>query len=173
MSIAKKDIVAKTIEICSGYPADESSLIEVLHDISGEYNYLPEDAIKQISKSLGVPLARVYAVATFYKTFSLVPRGKFIIKVCTGTACHVRGADRNLDEIHRCVGLEPGHTTDDFQFTLEVVNCVGACAMAPVILVNRKYYRNASAETVHEFLSGRPVCPRPSDDGDSDQGGEN
>jgi NADH-quinone oxidoreductase subunit E len=171
MSIPTKDIVEKTISICAGYPADESSLIEILHDVSGEFNYLPEDAIRQISLSLGVPLARVYAVATFYKGFSLLPRGKFVIKVCKGTACHVRGADRNIDEIHRCIGLEPGHTTDNMKYTLEIVNCVGACAMAPVIVVNKKYYRNASAETVHDFLSDEPGC-KTSGGGDTDEGGE-
>jgi len=172
MSVATQDIVSKTAEICSRYPLEESSLIEVLHDISAEFNYLPEDSLKQVSAALGVPLAKVYAVATFYKGFSLEPRGKYVIKVCTGTACHVRGADRNIDEINRCIGLEPGQTTDDLKYTFDVVNCVGACAMAPVIIVNKKYYRNASAETVRDFLGIESARPHSGTDGDSEQGGD-
>jgi NADH-quinone oxidoreductase subunit E len=146
------NVITKTKDICGGYPLNESSLIEVLHDITSEFNYLPEDAIKEASQLLNVPIAKVYAVATFYKGFSLEPRGKNIIKVCKGTTCHVRGTDRNLDEFKRCMGLEPGQTTEDMKYTLEIVNCVGACAMAPVIAVNGKYYGSAGPETVHEIL---------------------
>ena len=169
MTIAVDEVVSKTRDICSEYPAQESSLIEVLHDVTSKFNYLPEDAIREVSRYVGVPIAKVYAVATFYKGFSLVPRGKYIIKVCTGTACHVRGADRNIDEIKRCIDLEPGQTTQDMKYTLDVVNCVGACAMAPVIIVNEKYYRNSSAETVHEFLGMAEAKPA---DADS-EGGDN
>jgi NADH-quinone oxidoreductase subunit E len=173
MTIAVQAVIAKTEEICSRYPLEESSLIEVLHDINIEFNYLPEDALRTASQKLGVPLAKAYAVATFYKGFSLEPRGKYVIRVCTGTACHVRGADRNIDEIHRCIGLEPGQTTDDLEYTLEVVNCVGACAMAPVIVVNKKYHRNATAETVHEILSaGSAGAQVKCGTDDSDQGGD-
>jgi NADH-quinone oxidoreductase subunit E len=175
MTIATKDFASKTGELCKNYPADESSLIEILHDISIEFNFLPEDSLKYVSNCLGVPLAKVYAVATFYKGFSLEPRGKYIIKVCTGTACHVRGASRNIDEIDRCIGLEPGQTSDDLKYTLEIVNCVGACAMAPVIIVNNKYYRNATSETVHEFLGDEDsACKTKAKDMDSEdsQGGD-
>jgi NADH-quinone oxidoreductase subunit E len=169
MTIALQDITSKTKEICERYPLKESSLIEVLHDITSEFNYLPEDAIKETSACLGVPLAKVYAVATFYKGFSLEPRGKYVIKVCKGTACHVRGADRSIDEFKRCLDLEPGETSEDMKYTLEVVNCVGACAMAPVIVVNNKYYRNTTAETVHEILGiSKPVMA----DADSGEGGD-
>jgi len=169
MKVDSETIEAKTREICAAYPPRESSLIEVLHDINSEYNYLPAEALKIASEYLGVPLAKVYAVATFYKGFSLKPRGKHIIRVCKGTACHVRGADRNIDEIKRCIGLEPGQTTEDLKYTLEIVNCVGACAMAPVIVVNNKYYRNSTPETVHEILG----ITTASASSDTSEGGDN
>lgn len=152
MSLKPEEVIKKTRDIVARYPARESSLIEVLHDISSEFNYLPAEALKETSTGLGVPLAKVYAVATFYKGFSLEPRGRHIIRVCKGTTCHVRGTDRNIDEFKRCAGLEPGKTTEDLSFTLEIVNCVGACAMAPVIVVDGKYYGDAGPETVHEIL---------------------
>jgi NADH-quinone oxidoreductase subunit E len=144
MTIAVDSVTSKVDEICANFPAEESSLIEVLHDISKEYNYLPADALRRVSGKLGVPISKVYAVATFYAGFSLKPRGKKIIRVCKGTACHVRGADRNLEELERLLAIHPGETTSDLEYTLEVVNCVGACAMSPVVVVNKKYYRNAS-----------------------------
>jgi NADH-quinone oxidoreductase subunit E len=168
MTIVVDEVVSKTKDICSEYPAQESSLIEILHDITTEFNYLPEDSLREVSRCLGVPIARVYAVATFYKGFSLEPRGMYVIKVCTGTACHVRGADRNIDEIKRCIDLEPGQTSEDMKYTIDVVNCVGACAMAPVIIVNKKYYRNSSAETVHEILGMASAKPAESDQGGDD-----
>ncbi len=156
MTVAVEGIDAKVTEICANYPGNGSSLIEVLHDISSEYNYLPADAIRRTSENLGVPLSKVYAVATFYKGFSLEPKGKNIIRVCKGTACHVRGADRNIEEIERLLGIGPGETTEDLKYTLEVVNCVGTCAMAPVVVVDDDYYANASPITIQEIVSGRP-----------------
>lgn len=137
-------VVSKVDEICANYSSEESSLIEVLHDISKEFNYLPADALRRTSEILGVPISKVYAVATFYAGFSLNPRGKKIIRVCKGTACHVRGGDRNIEELERLLGIHPGETTEDLEYTLEVVNCVGACAMGPVVVVNKEYIRNAS-----------------------------
>jgi NADH-quinone oxidoreductase subunit E len=151
MTVAEETVIPKVDEICGRYSTKESSLIEVLHDISAEYNYLPADALRRVSGNLGLPIARVYAVATFYKGFSLKPRGKKIIRVCKGTACHVRGADRNIEEIQRLLGISPGETTADLEYTLEVVNCVGACAMAPVVVVNEKYYRNATQSDIRRI----------------------
>lgn len=169
MTLAVEEITPRVDEICSHYPEAESSLIEVLHDVSSEFHYLPPDALKRVSENLGVPIAKVYAVATFYKGFSLVPRGEKVIRVCKGTTCHVRGADRNIDEIKRILGISPGETTDDLRFTLEVVNCVGTCAMAPVIVVNDKYYGNAGAATVREILG---VEPGQAVSSEADEGGD-
>ena len=158
-------VISKVDEICAAYPGKESSLIEVLHDISSEYNFLPADALKRVSDNLGVPIAKVYAVATFYKGFSLKPRGKKIIRVCKGTACHVRGGDRNIEELERLIGLHPGETSDDLEYTLEIVNCVGACAMAPVVVVNEKYYRNAGPSDMR-VITGQ------AESGETDEGGD-
>jgi NADH-quinone oxidoreductase subunit E len=165
MTVTAVDIGAGVDRVCEKYPHEESSLIEVLHDISSEFHYLPAEALKRTSEVLGVPLAKVFAVATFYKGFSLKPRGEKVIRVCKGTACHVRGGDRNLDEFKRMIGIDPGETTEDMRFTLEVVNCVGACAMAPVVVVNEKYYRNASPNTVKAIVTGKEIE-------ESDEGGD-
>ncbi|MCK4719277.1 NAD(P)H-dependent oxidoreductase subunit E [bacterium] len=152
MTITQESVVARVDDICAKYPSIESSLIEVLHDISIEYNYLPGDTLRRVGENLGIPIAKVYAVATFYKGFSLEPRGKKIIRVCKGTACHVRGGDRNIEEIKRLLGIHPGETTEDLEYTLEVVNCVGACAMAPVVVVNHVYIRNASPSDMRRII---------------------
>lgn len=165
MTLTIEDIASRVDSICSNYAAKEASLIEVLHDISSEFRYLPADALIFTSEILGVPISKVYAVATFYKGFSLEPRGKQVIRVCKGTACHVRGADRNLDEVKRLIGIGAGETSEDMEFTLEVVNCVGACAMAPVVVVNDKYYRNATPDIMKAIVTGEEVV-------ESDEGGD-
>ncbi len=169
MTITRESVVARVDDISAKYPPIESSLIEILHDVSIEYNYLPGDALKRVSENLGIPIAKVYAVATFYKGFSLEPRGKKIIKVCKGTACHVRGGDRNIDEIKRLLGIGPRETTEDMKFTLEVVNCVGTCAMAPVIVVKDKYYGNATPSTIQEIIGSDSM---ETDTGEALEGGD-
>ncbi len=115
-------------------------LIEVLQDIQGIYNYLPEKALWKVSDSLSVPVIEVFRVANFYKAFSLQPRGKHLITICTGTACHVRGAPKSVDEVLGQLKIKPGMTTKDKLFTVETVNCVGACALGPVLIMDGKYY---------------------------------
>lgn len=159
MTCQCEDTKISVEQICENYAKDESSLIEVLHDISEKYNWLPPEALKCTSELLGVPISRVYQVATFYKGFSLTPRGDKVIRICKGTACHVRGADRCVEEFERLLGIHMGDTTEDMKYTVEIVNCVGACAAAPVIVVNDKYYKNSSATTVHEIL-GDPELSR-------------
>ncbi len=114
-------------------------LIEVLLDLQDQEGYLPEDALKAVSTELGVPLIDVYRVAHFYKAFSLKPRGKNVITVCTGTACHVRGSHLLVNQVKGQLGIQPGETTPDGNVTLECVNCVGACALGPVIIHNGTY----------------------------------
>jgi NADH:ubiquinone oxidoreductase subunit E len=132
----------KTIldEIINEYSDDLGPLIPVLQDINQNYNYLPELALKYVSEKLNIPLSQVYNVATFYTAFSLTPRGKHIVKVCQGTACHVRGSAAVLDEIKRNLGIDDGETTEDMNFTLETVNCLGACALGPVVVIDDKYH---------------------------------
>ena len=141
-------------DILAAYPAKEASLIEVLQDVQARFHYLPEEALKLIASTLRVPLSKVYAVATFYKVFRLTPRGKNHIKICTGTACHVRGAPLLLDEIKARFGIQAGETSSDKKYTLDAVNCVGACAMAPVVIVNEKYYGNISPLKLKQIFEG-------------------
>jgi NADH:ubiquinone oxidoreductase subunit E len=124
------------------------SLMPVLQNINSEYGYLPADVLKYISKQLHIPLSLIYNVATFFKAFSLTKRGKHIIRVCQGTACHVRGAKRVLEEFERVLGIPPGNNTEDLIFTLETVNCIGACALAPVIMVDNEYYGHMTPDKV-------------------------
>ena len=133
-----------TEDILQRYPADPRHLISVLQDIQLAYRYLPREVLERVAGKLGVPVAKVYSTATFYKAFSLTPRGEKILRVCTGTACHIRGAPLLLTEFQKRLNIKPGETTEDLKFSLEAVNCVGACALAPVVLVN---------DTAHGMLS--------------------
>jgi len=115
-------------------------LISILEDIQEHYNYLPEEALVEVAKRLDIPTRDVYGVATFYHFFSLTPKGKHIITVCLGTACHVRGGERIVDTVSRELGIKVGKTTEDLKFTLETVNCLGACALGPVVVINNEYH---------------------------------
>jgi len=137
------------LEPDNGHPAD---LIGILQEIQKAYKYLPEEALRYVSETMNVPLSQVYALATFYKVFSLEPRGKHVIRVCAGTACHVRGAKGLADTIGRLLGLEPGQTTQDRQFTFETVNCLGACALGPVVVVDDKYYEKVTRDRLKKIL---------------------
>lgn len=139
--------------ILERYPREEPSLIQVLQDVQRAYNFLPCEVLTRVSRELGVPLSKVFSVATFYKAFSLTPQGRVIIKVCTGTACHIRGAPLLIEEVQRRLGILPGGTTEDAAFSLHTVNCVGACAMAPVVIVGDKYLGNAKAAGLAAHLT--------------------
>ncbi len=144
--------LAKAMDILGRYPAEEPSLIQVLQDVQRAYNYLPCDVLVKVADSLGVPLAHVFSVSTFYKAFALDPQGDTIVKVCTGTACHIRGAGQLVEELERTLGIKPDQTTADLKFTIKTVNCVGACAMAPVMIVGEKYWGSAKPARVSKYL---------------------
>ena len=127
-------------KILEKYPSDPSSLIQVLLEIQAEHRWLPKRALEKVSKTLNVPLSRIQHITTFYKAFSVVPKGRHQIHVCTGTACHVRGAGRVLEVVEGATGLKPGLTDRDFKFSLETVNCVGCCALGPVMVVDGEYH---------------------------------
>jgi NADH-quinone oxidoreductase subunit E len=126
--------------ILEKYPHDPSSLIQVLLEIQSEHRWLPKQALAKVSERLKVPLNRIQHITTFYKAFSLVPKGRHQIHVCTGTACHVRGARRVLEVVEGVTGLKPGLTDRDFKFSLETVNCVGCCALGPVMVIDGEYH---------------------------------
>lgn len=128
---------AKVCEILEKYNYKSDKLIPVLQAVQEEYRYLPEDVLAFIATTLDISPARIYGVATFYSHFALAPKGKFVIKVCDGTACHVKGSLPLIDEIRKTLNLKQGkETTDDLLFTLETVSCLGACGIAPVVVVN-------------------------------------
>ncbi len=153
MTVETRESTRDKIEaILEKYQRDRSWLVSILQDVQAEFYYLPEDAMKAISHGLEIPLTQVYSVATFFKAFSLEPRGRHLINVCLGTACHVRGAVRILEKIERDLGLKPGETTKDMQFSLESVNCVGACALGPMVIVDGKYHGQMSTNKVNDLL---------------------
>ena len=130
----------KIDQIINKYPVDASSLVQVLLEIQREYHWLPKEALLEISQRLRVPFSRIQQIVTFYKAFSLVPKGRHEINICTGTACHVRGAPRLLDSIQDLTGIGPGETDVNLKFTLETVNCVGCCALGPVMVIDGEYH---------------------------------
>jgi NADH-quinone oxidoreductase subunit E len=144
--------LSKAEEILGCYPQEEPALIQVLQDVHRAYNYLPCDVLERVAEALDVPLAKVFSVSTFYKAFSLEPQGDTIVKVCTGTACHIRGAGQLVEEFERQLGIAPNETTEDLKFTVKTVNCVGACAMAPLVIVGEKYFGSAKPAKVSKYL---------------------
>jgi NADH-quinone oxidoreductase subunit E len=130
----------KIQKIIDKYPKDPSSLIQVLLEIQSENRWLPKEALKEVSKRLNVPLNRIQHIITFYKAFSVVPKGRHEIHVCTGTACHVRGASRVLGAVQDLTGLKPGLTDEELKFSLDTVSCVGCCALGPVMVIDGEYH---------------------------------
>ena len=128
------------------------TLISILADVQRECSYLPRPALERVAERLKIPFSRVFSVSTFYKAFSLEPRGKHIVQICLGTACHVRGAQRILEEFERILSVKAGMTTEDRLFTLETVNCVGACALGPVAVVNGRYHGNLNLVKVPKLI---------------------
>ena len=138
--------------IISRYAGAAEDLIPVLHDIQDEYHYLPKEELKAVAERLNVPLTQVYSVATFYKGFSLEPRGVHHVKVCQGTTCHLHGSRRLEEGVVRRLGIEPGHTSPDGQFSLERVKCVGKCGAAPVLAVDQDYFGEVGVDTLTKIF---------------------
>ncbi len=147
--------ISKVPEIIERYPRDPGSLIAVLQDIQKEFNYLPCEALKATAEALDVPMSKVFSVSTFYNAFCLTPRGDKIIRVCMGTTCHIRGAKQLLEQLETRLNIKAGETTPDLKFTIEVVNCVGACAMAPVVIINEDYHGNCKVSDARRFTISR------------------
>ncbi len=152
MSAKNKPSKQKVKATLDRYDGDPGMLVSILQDIQAEYNYLPKEALVQVSQGLDVPMTQVYSVASFFKAFSLRPRGKHLINVCLGTACHVRGAVRILEEVERELGIKSSETTEDLRYTLETVNCVGACALGPIVIVDGNYSGQMKSSKVKPLL---------------------
>lgn len=146
--------LARLEPVLAAYPHERRSLIMVLQDVQRVYHYLPRPALERVAEVFGVPRAHVFHLATFYRAFSLEPRGEHVCTVCMGTACHVRGALRLVEHLERRTGIRAGQTTPDLRLTLETVNCVGACALGPVVIVDGEYVGSATAAKLDKALKG-------------------
>lgn len=150
---SQKDIDLRDITtLLEEHGARRGDLISILEDIQGKYGYLPEEALRAVGELTGRSLVDVYGVATFYGSFSLQPRGKHLVTVCLGTACHVRGAQGIVEEFERQLGIEVTETTSDGEFTLETVNCLGACALGPIVVIDGRYFSKVSTAQVKQIL---------------------
>ena len=152
MSTAVEKLPERVGAILDKYQHDKGSLVSVLQDTQSEFGYLVREALVEISTGLGVPLSQVYSVGTFFRSFSLQPRGRHLVNICLGTACHVRGAVRILETIERETGIKPGETAEDLRFSLETVNCVGACALGPIVIIDGKYSGEMKTNKVKPLL---------------------
>jgi NADH-quinone oxidoreductase subunit E len=151
MSEERKEVCA----IVAKYEGRRDSLISILQDIQSLYHYLPEHSLKAVSRELKIPLMQVYSVATFFKAFSLEPRGEHLVCVCMGTACHVRGAQSVFDEAKRRLNIEAGHSTADMKYSLETVNCLGACALGPLLVIDGEYHGQMTTAKVKKALKNQ------------------
>ena len=142
----------KLEELLEQFIIEKGSLIGLLQDIHEEYGYLPEEYLRKASKSLNIPLSRFYSLVTFYSTFRLEPIGKHHVCACVGTACHVRGAPLIVDTIERELGIKAGETTADGEYTLDVVNCVGACALGPLVTVDGEFHGKMTQKSIKKLM---------------------
>lgn len=143
---------SKIEKVIKSYFCEKSALIAILQEIENLYGYLPAWALKYVSERLDVPMTQVYGVASFYKAFHLTRRGKHLIRVCLGTACHVRGGQRVIEELERKLNMRVGETTEDLKFTLERVNCLGCCALGPIVMIDENYYGHMSPAKVGPLI---------------------
>ena len=139
-------------QIIDKHGCKSSSLIQILLNIQSENHWLPKEALERVSERLEVPMNQIQHITTFYKSFSLVPKGRHEVHVCMGTACHVRGAQRVLDTVEEQIGIKPGETDVDLKFSLETVNCIGCCALGPVMVVDGEYHGNLAAAQLEDVL---------------------
>ena len=140
-------------ELLARYPAEPRFALAAMQDMQREFQYVPREGILALSARIGRSEAQLYAMATFYKALSLKPKGKHIIKLCDGTACHIRGSVNLIGAVERLLGIKPDETTEDGEFTVELVNCLGSCALAPVMVIDGKYYGNVTPDKLSEILT--------------------
>ena len=140
--------VKKITEICDRYANETTPLMMILSDIQTEYGYIPVEVQELVSEKTGISVAEIYGVVTFYSFFSLKPKGKYIIGVCLGTACYVKGAQQIVDKFSEILGIKPGETTEDGLFTIDALRCIGACAIAPAVTINGKVYPHVEVSQV-------------------------
>ena len=142
----------KVDKIIDRYQGEQGILIQLLLDIQSEFNWIPKELIVRISERLQIPLSQIYRVASFYKAMSLTPIGRHLVQVCLGTACHVRGGPKSLDKVEEALKIKAGETSKDMNFTLRRVNCLGCCALGPVVVVDGEYHGKVTSAKVKEIL---------------------
>ena len=155
ITLVETEVKEKLTEIFAHYSGKEEELIPVLQETQEQFRYLPAEAMQEISRFLRLPESTVYGVTTFYAQFKLVPSGRRIVRVCRGTACHVRGGARILREVERRLGIKPGETTEDLEYTLETIACIGACALAPTITIEKETHGQMTTKKVAEVFGDR------------------
>ncbi|MDD7456368.1 MAG: NADH-quinone oxidoreductase subunit NuoE [Bacteroidales bacterium] len=148
------EVVKQVEAICEKHGNKPGELINVLHECQNTYGYLPEPMQRVIAAQLGIPATQVYGVVTFYSFFTMIPKGRHPISVCLGTACYVRGSEKILEEIKRVIGIDVGETTPDGKFSLDCLRCVGACGLAPVMMIGKKVYGRMEPQNVRKILEG-------------------
>ena len=144
--------IKESYEILNKYPCEKRFTLAILQDVQKQYGFIPKETIDLIAEYLKLPVSEIYSMATFYKALSLKPKGKYIIKVCNGTACHIRGSNMLIDEVAEILNISPGESTTDGLFSIEIVNCLGACALAPVMVIDDKYYGGMTKEKVKDVI---------------------
>ena len=153
MAHLQKAAVDKINEICDRYISDKTPLMMILSDIQKEYGYIPLEVQELVSAKTGISVAEIYGVVTFYSFFSLTPKGKYVIGVCLGTACYVKGAQQILDKFAEIIGIKPGETSADGLFTLDALRCIGACGIAPAVTINGKVYPKLTVDAVPKIVN--------------------
>ncbi|MDA3886916.1 MAG: NADH-quinone oxidoreductase subunit NuoE [Candidatus Delongbacteria bacterium] len=153
MSCGEHNFREKLVEICNEFKNDPNDLIGVLHKAQGEFGFLPQKVQETVAELLGIASSKVYGVVTFYSYFTMEPKGKYPISVCTGTACYVKGAEKVLKEFEEKLNIKNGQTTPDGKFSMSSLRCVGACGLAPVVMVGEKVYGSVEVEQVEKILA--------------------
>jgi len=153
-NLTKADIQDKLREVFAHYHGDRQELIPILQETQEQFRYLPAEAMREISKFLHIPESTIYGVSTFYAQFKLTPLGRKIVKICRGTACHVRGGAKILEETEKILGIKAGETTDDLEYTLESIACFGSCALAPVMVIDNNVYGRMATKKVKGVITG-------------------
>ncbi|MDR9757155.1 MAG: NAD(P)H-dependent oxidoreductase subunit E [Thermoanaerobacterales bacterium] len=139
-------------KIIDRYPPERRYILAIMQDLQKQFNYLPKEALQMTAEHVNAPMTVIFSMATFYKAFSLVPKGRVVLKTCDGTACHIKGSNIIIDEVYKILGIKPGETTPDGEFSLETVNCLGACALAPVLLANDRVYPKVTPAALREII---------------------
>ncbi len=146
-------MASKIAAIVKKYGADKGQLVSILQDIQTQEHYLPRESLDELAALMNIPISQIYSVATFFKAFSLTPRGRHLIKVCLGTACHVRGAARVVEKMELDLGIKRAETTPDMKYTLETVNCVGCCALGPMVMIDEECHGQITSDKVSPLLA--------------------